>query len=189
MRTVGYSSTRERWFAVITVIVAIVTSLTAFEVGLRLFPPTWLKSRMELLLSGKAAFGTDHGFPRRMKTGEFWGYEPSSEFLVASSEFVSTVHIDELGGRKVHYVEGTDMSRPVVPFLGDSFTFGVGVSDEETFASVVSDEIQELRILNLGNPGTALDRQRKTIVLRHTELGGPTKYVFFFFMGNDFVDL
>jgi hypothetical protein len=189
MLTMDYSSTKERWFAVITVIVAIVTSLAAFELGLRLFPPTWLKSRMELVSSGKAAFGTDHGFPRRVKIGKFWGYEPNSEFLVASDEFLSTAHIDELGGRKVHYVERTDKSRPVLPFLGDSFTFGVGVSDEETFASTLSGEIQQLRILNLGNPGTALDQQRKTIALRHAELGSPKKYVFFFFMGNDFVDL
>src|SRR5262249_54622597 len=139
---------------------------------------------------GEVTFGADAGLPRRIThNGGFWGFEPNSEFLVTSDEFVNTAHIDELGGRKVKYVEGRDTSRPVLPFLGDSFTFGIGVSDDETFASVLSEEHRELRILNLGNPGGALDDQRKTIALRHAELGNPKKYVFFFFMGNDFYDL
>ena len=78
---------------------------------------------------------------------------------------------------------------PVLPFMGDSFTFGVGLSDEETFASALSAEVQELRILNLGVPASALNDHRRTVALRHEELGRPKKYIFFFFLGNDFSDL
>jgi len=109
--------------------------------------------------------------------------------VVSDNELVYTAHIDEFGGRKVHQVEWADKSMPVLPFMGDSFTFGVGVSDEETFASALSAEVQELRILNLGVPASALNDHRRTVALRHEELGRPKKYIFFFFLGNDFSDL
>src|SRR5947209_3124512 len=140
MQAVTYSKTKEAWIAVVTVIFTIITSLAVFEVGLRLFPPTWLRSRMEFLAldQNKATFGADANFPRRMLNGYFWGYEPNSEFVVSSDEFVNIAHIDELGGRKIRQVGGEDRYRPVLPFLGDSFAFGVGVSDEETFANILS---------------------------------------------------
>jgi hypothetical protein len=109
----------------------------------------------------KAAFCSDANWTVRMQNGVFWGYKPNSEFVVSADEFVNTAHIDDLGGRKVLHEEGMDKSRPVLPFLGDSFTFGVGVSDEETFASMLSAEVQDARILNLGLPGTPLNRQRR----------------------------
>src|SRR5262245_51167555 len=81
MRGWRYSSTKEGWFAIITVIIAIVTSLVTFELGLRLFPPTWLRSTMEFLAvhRGEVTFGAD-GFPRRTQNGGFWGFEANSEF-------------------------------------------------------------------------------------------------------------
>src|SRR5262249_6637490 len=76
-----------------------------------------------------------------------------------------------------------------VPFLGASLTFGIGVADAETFASLLSSVASPRRILNLGVPGSALDDQLTIVELRHDELGRPRKYVFFFFVGNDFSDL
>ena len=143
-----------------------------------------------LALDGRVGtFGTDAGFRFQMKNGEFWRFEPNSQFVVSADEFVHTAHIDEFGGRKVNQVEWAEKPMPVLPFMGDSFTFGVGVSDEETFASALSAEVQELRILNLGVPASGLKDHRRTIALRHEELGRPKKYIFFFFLGNDFPDL
>jgi lysophospholipase L1-like esterase len=191
IRSTRHSVGNERWFAVITVFLAIATSLAVSELVLRLFPPAWLRYRMEsLALDGRVrTFRTDHGFRFQMKNGGFWRLEPNSQIVVSDNEFVYTAHIDEFGGRKVRQVEWADKSMPVLPFMGDSFTFGVGVSDEETFASVLSAEVQELRILNLGVPASALNDHRRTVALRHEELGRPKKYIFFFFLGNDFSDL
>jgi GDSL-like Lipase/Acylhydrolase len=142
-----------------------------------------------LALDGRiGTFQTDHA-RFQMKNGEMWRFEPNSQIVVSDNELVYTAHIDEFGGRKVHQVKWADKSMPVLPFMGDSFTFGVGVSDEETFASVLSAEVQELRILNLGVPASALNDHRRTVALRHEELGRPKKYIFFFFLGNDFSDL
>jgi hypothetical protein len=185
IRSTRHSVGKERWFAVITVFLAIATSLAVSELVVRLFPPAWLRYRMESL----ALFGTDHGIRFQIKNAEFWRFEPNSQFVVSDNEFVNTAHIDEFGGRRVRQVEWADKSVPVLPFMGDSFTFGVGVSDEETFANALSAEVQELRILNLGMPATALYHQLRIVSLRHEELGRPKKYIFFFFLGNDFSDL
>jgi lysophospholipase L1-like esterase len=177
-------------FAVITVSLAIAASLFTFELALRLFPPVWLKHRMDFLSLDRsdARFGNDAAWKVQMPNGEFWRYEPNSEFIVKHYEHSHIAHIDELGGRSV--IHRRDKSKAaLLPFLGDSFTFGVGVSDEEAFSNVLSGEIQDLRIINLGVPGTALGDQLKIVALRHAELGRPMKYVFFFFLGNDFSDL
>ena len=191
IRSTRHSVGNERWFAVITVFLAIATSLAVSELVLRLFPPAWLRYRMEsLALDGRVqTIRTDHGFRFQIKNGGFWRLEPNSQIVVSDNEFVYTAHIDEFGGRKVRQVEWADKSMPVLPFMGDLFTFGVGVSDEETFASALSAEMQELRILNLGMSATALNDHRRTVALRHEELGRPKKYIFFFFLGNDFSDL
>src|SRR5262245_7976523 len=176
-------------FAVITVCLAIAASLFAFELALRFFPPGWLKHRMDFVESDQSdvEFGTDASWKTQRLNGEFWRYEPNSEFNMVHYEFNHIAHSDELGGRAVIHREYK--SKALLPFLGDSFTFGVGVSDEETFSSVLSGEIQDQRIINLGVPGAALNSELKIVALRHEELGRPKKYVFFFFLGNDFSDL
>jgi lysophospholipase L1-like esterase len=176
-------------FAVITVSLAIAASLFTIELFLRFFPPAWLKARMDFISRNQSdvEFGTDAAWKVQKRNGEFWRFKPKSEFNVLYHEFYYIAHIDELGGRSV--IHRGDKSNALLPFLGDSFTFGVGVSDEETFSSVLSEEIQDVRIVNLGVPGTALGDQLKIVALRHEELDHPMKYVFFFFLGNDFSDL
>jgi len=188
----GTQSTKNyRLFAVITVCLSIAASLFTFELALWFFSPGWLKYRMHFLslYQSDLGFGTDAAWKVQMRNGDFWRFEPNSEFNVSDYEYNDIAHINELGGRSVAHLDGRDKSKALLPFLGDSFTFGVGVSDEETFSSVLSEEIQDLRIVNLGIPGTALDSQLKIVALRHEELYRPTKYVFFFFLGNDFSDL
>jgi len=130
IRSTRHSVGNERWFAVITVFLAIATSLAVSELVLRLFPPAWLRYRMEsLALDGRiGTFQTDHA-RFQMKNGEMWRFEPNSQIVVSDNELVYTAHIDEFGGRKVHQVEWADKSMPVLPFMGDSFHFGGCVTD------------------------------------------------------------
>jgi hypothetical protein len=178
-------------FAVIAASLAIAVSLFAFELVLRSFPPAWLKHRMDFLGLDQSdvRFGTDAAWRVQTRNGQFWRFEPNAEFNVSYYEYNHIAHIDEFGGRTVIHRDGRDRAKALLPFLGDSFTFGIGVSDEETFSSLLSGEIRDQRIVNLGVPGAALDSQLKTVGLRHEELGRPMKYVFFFFLGNDFSDL
>ncbi|MDP6793146.1 MAG: hypothetical protein QF660_03735, partial [Anaerolineales bacterium] len=77
---------------------------------------------------------------------------------------------------------------PAIPFLGDSFTFGVGVEDTETFVSLL-DNGSSPNFLNLGIPGNALPQHIDIAERRYMELGSPHLFLFAFFLGNDFQNL
>ena len=111
-------------------------------------------------------------------------FEPNSSFEVAHAEYSHRVTIDDLGGRRV----SPQGHGRVLPCLGDSFTFGVGVKDEETFVSLLQSRVP-VRLVNLGVPGSALHTQRRILEGRFSELGSPGRVVVFFFLGNDFEDL
>jgi hypothetical protein len=84
---------------------------------------------------------------------------------------------------------------PDVVFVGDSFTFGFGLTDDQTFASIYCRQLS-LQCANLGQPGTGTLRQmrrlREYLEKMHWR---PRKVKLFFFgmsrsfsSGNDFVD-
>lgn len=172
--------------------VAISATLTvlSLEFIARVLAPAWLTQRMLFLNPppGGQAFGSDLDWKVDKKGGYFWQFTPYSEFDVTHIEYNNKAHIDDYGGRVTGSI-GSAENKDFVPFLGDSFTFGNGVADAETFASLLSSAASPRRILNLGVPGTALDDQLTIVEMRHDELGRPGKYVFFFFVGNDFSDL
>ena len=52
--------------------------------------------------------------------------------------------------------------------MGDSFAFGVGVDDRQTYVNLL-DLKSSLRYLNLGVPGSALPNHLDIIEYRHVE--------------------
>ncbi len=72
--------------------------------------------------------------------------------------------------------------------FGDSFTFGLGVSDHETFVARLNQTQGEIEYINGGVPGYAPDQ-----VLLWSEnavrLTNPDHFVFVLYLGNDLVDL
>jgi hypothetical protein len=68
---------------------------------------------------------------------------------------------------------------PTIVLFGDSFTFGVGVEDVETFASRIAMGFPQYRLINLGVPGSALVQQLEILkaapharrLVSHVELG------------------
>ncbi|MCI0443965.1 SGNH/GDSL hydrolase family protein [bacterium] len=91
-------------------------------------------------------------------------------------------HIGRLDG--VKKADGV----PVIPVLGDSFSFGLGVKDEETFINLMCKNSDAV-YLNLGAPGSSIPNQLDILEFRHKELGSPGLYVFVFYLGNDFSDM
>ncbi|MGE5360926.1 MAG: SGNH/GDSL hydrolase family protein [Bacteroidales bacterium] len=86
----------------------------------------------------------------------FWTLRPSLPRTVIAGRIANgsaldfSVSTDANGSRSTPAVTGT--RRPVV-FLGDSCTFGIGVSDDQTFAALLQQRLPVLRALNLGVPG------------------------------------
>ncbi|MCF8255997.1 MAG: hypothetical protein K9J06_00470 [Flavobacteriales bacterium] len=89
-----------------------------------------------------------------------------------SNEFDLTVRINNLGFR------GPDVSiakkRKRILLLGDSFTFGWGVEEHETWAQLLQMEFPDWEILNLGrggtHPGDHVQLARKAIPLLRPDL-------------------
>lgn len=73
---------------------------------------------------------------------------PGRVYRQVSAEFDALTSITDEG-----YRGPAARGDPEVVFLGDSFTFGWGLSDDETFASVYCRSLR-LRCANLGAPGT-----------------------------------
>lgn len=91
----------------------------------------------------------------------------------------------DINGNRIQ--NGTNSDK--IAFIGDSFTYGVGVNDEQTFSWLTqqSDRIKSnVSILNAGNPGTGTD-----YALRYIETNAKNKTIkhfVIFFYPNDFND-
>jgi hypothetical protein len=158
-----------------------------FEGGLRVVSPTGLEYRMEFLAHGGLPedFGTGRAWKMVRNDNHFVSFVPNSQLDVTHAEYWNRVTIDEFGGRQVLNRSG---STELLPFIGDSFTFGIGVDDGETFVDHLQAAL-DWRVLNLGIPGSSLPQHRFVMQRRHKELGCPALYAVFFFLGNDFADI
>lgn len=76
---------------------------------------------------------------------------------------------------------------PLTVMLGDSFTFGIGVADEQTFVRRMADQDPARRYLNGGVPGYSTDQQ---LILLEERIGSlrPERVVLVVYVGNDLLD-
>jgi hypothetical protein len=116
--------------------------------------------------------------------------DPGVTYRQWSNEYNALTTITDKGYR-APAVEGN----PDVVFVGDSFTFGFGLTDDETFASIYCKELR-LQCANLGQPGSGTLRQVRRLRQYLDQMQWrPRKVKLFFFgmsrsfsSGNDFVD-
>lgn len=117
-------------------------------------------------------------------------FAPGSVYRQISNEYDAVTTITSKG----HRVPGTD-ANPDVVFIGDSFTFGFGLKDDETFASRYCTGLG-VSCANLGIPSSGTLRQLRRLEQFLTEHRWKPKQVKWFFFGmsgsfsagNDFVD-
>jgi hypothetical protein len=117
-------------------------------------------------------------------------FEPGSVYRQVSSEYDAVTTITDKG----HRVPGAD-GNPEVIFIGDSFTYGFGLNDNETFASIYCTELHRA-CANLGIPGSGTLRQLERLESFLDKYGWHPREVKLFFFGmstswssgNDFVD-
>jgi hypothetical protein len=115
---------------------------------------------------------------------------PGLVYRQVSNEYDALTTITAKGHRAPE-VEGN----PDIVFIGDSFTFGYGVSDDETFVSLYC-KPHGLSCANLGYPGSGTLRQVERLEEFLTEWDWRPREVKLFFFGmsssfsagNDFVD-
>ena len=78
---------------------------------------------------------------------------PGARYRQISTEFDVETTISPRGYRLPY-----DGPRSEILFVGDSFTFGIGLADEETFASIYC-QSRAVTCANLGRPGSGTVRQ------------------------------
>jgi hypothetical protein len=117
-------------------------------------------------------------------------FPPGVAYRQISNEYDALTTITD----KSHRVPGVT-GNPEVIFLGDSFTYGYGLKDEDTFASIYCATLGRA-CANLGMPGSGTSRQVQRLEEFLTKWRWRPKEVKLFFFGmstsfssgNDFVD-
>src|SRR5215510_19112 len=117
-------------------------------------------------------------------------FRPSSVYRQYSNEYDAITTITNKG----HRVPGVD-GNPDIVFLGDSFTYGFGLADNQTFASIYC-TTRHLGCANLGMPGSGTLKQMRRLKQFVNDFHWKPKEVKLFFFGmsgsfsngNDFVD-
>ena len=147
-------------------------------------------SRFIMPISPGARLITLDGAPFVGLQVDAYRYKPNSVYRQVSAEFDARTTIDAYGNRI-----SSPTGRPEVVLIGDSFTFGHGLSDEKTFASIYC-RSEGLNRANRGRPGLGTTRELDILEYYLTKHKWQPKFVKLFMVamsgtlmsGNDLYD-
>ena len=85
-----------------------------------------------------------------------WKMKGGTTFSWNSSEWKSTYLANAQGFRSPEFNSGD--SRKKIVLIGDSYTFGTFVNDDETFGAIIDNQNPEIVVYNLAMPGFGVDQ-------------------------------
>jgi lysophospholipase L1-like esterase len=164
------SGSRKVAFGLISAVFGVVIALAVVEFGLGVLKPS-------INPSGQM----DEGFILYdARLG--WKLAPGWQGGHSHHDFEVNYRVNPLGFRG----DELDFVRPgSVMFLGDSFTFGLGVNDDEIFTELLS-QSTDRNVLNVGVPGYSNDQQ--LLMLDKLVEYRPDVVVWVVYLGNDLLD-
>jgi hypothetical protein len=109
-------------------------------------------------------------------------------YLIEGPEFQYTRYINGLGLRDYRELIENGLSKKII-FIGDSFTFGTGVSNYETFSAIAEMQLSErtgyaFYIMNAGKTDTGTYKQKKYLDQLLNKIT-PEAVMLFYFIDND----
>ena len=116
-----------------------------------------------------------------------WALTPGWTGTHGHHDFEVTYSINEHGFRGRFPDLSQPKVRPRVGVLGDSFTFGFGVNDGETFVDLLQQGDPDRDYLNLAVPGYSTDQEYLLMRNRGRSLE-IDHYLLVIYLGNDFLD-
>ena len=167
---------------IFVLIITILILLLVFEVSLRIFYPQFVlkKSHIEASIP---IYKNGENIP--------WELKPLSEAKHSNifEEYNTSIKINNFGLRDNKFNARLDKNTKRILLLGDSFTFGFGVEQEETYGSILENLLNKnYTILNAGVGGYSLDMEY--IYLKEKGLKfNPDIVIVGFFIGNDVRDI
>ena len=115
-----------------------------------------------------------------------WANAPGATGRYERGEFSYDVSINEHGMRQRAVSLQPQPGRPRIAVLGDSFLWGIGVSDEDRVTELLAADLGGIDVLNFGVSGYS-PVQYLLMVDRVADFS-PSLVILFFCLGNDFGD-
>ena len=159
-------------------VLSIVASLVMAEVFLRVFMPQQFLPHPSGMYINDADLG--------------YALNPGFEGVFIRSEFETPVIVGKSGFRAPEPRQRKDNTFRIL-CLGDSFTFGQGVGNEQAWPYLLEEELKkkflklDIQVVNAGVPGYGTDEELEVLRLRGPKYR-PDLVVTQFFAGNDFGD-
>lgn len=145
-------------------LVALILVPIFLEIGLRLVDPWGMGRYIDNLRSVYATFAPDEARDFVMRPGHYTFRGWSATILPDGSRLVP----------------GTNVQSPCTVILaGDSLTFGMGVDDDQTWASLLAAQLPAVHLINTGVVSYQIDEVAATI------RAFPGKVVIYLLIGND----
>jgi lysophospholipase L1-like esterase len=177
---------RERRLAFITVALALLLSLLGGEAALRFFFPQPVYSRFEEMVGSYYAPSDTNTFTLQRS---YRGLEPSMEY--PGTKVRVTTNALGFRGEEFTLEKPPGVKRIVV--MGDSYTFGTFVADEDTYCARLQKRLRDLgypvQVVNAGYAdGWETDEQYAWLVTHGLRLQ-PDIVLYGFFLGNDIMGI
>lgn len=161
---------RNRLFLAITLVGTIIVCLLILEAAIRILDPQSDLRRKDLFFQYEP----------------FIGFEgiPDKKGVFANSSFKTTVTHNSEGFRDVNHAKKNTQNKFRVITLGDSFTWGHGVENDQIYMKVLEEYDPNIETINMGGPGGDPQGEIKVYTSRGISYEHDVVLVGFF-IGND----
>ena len=168
-------STREFWFGLITIISSVLLCLLLAEYGFGWYQQSINNSSI-----------SDPGLLRyHPRLG--WTLTPSWQGRHQHHDFDVRYNVNEHGFRGNFPVSLQPKTKPRIAIVGDSFSFGLGVNEEDTFTAKLNQRQTSVDFLNLSIPGYSTDQQLLLVEASENKFDAD-EYVLMIYLANDILD-
>ncbi|MBC8555242.1 MAG: hypothetical protein H8D23_36980 [Candidatus Brocadiales bacterium] len=161
---------RNRLFLAITLVGTFLVCLLIIEVVIRILDPQSDLRRKDLFFQYEP----------------FIGFEgiPDKKGVFANSSFKTTITHNNEGFRDVNHDKKNTQNKFRVITLGDSFTWGHGVENDQIYMKVLEEYVPNIETINMGGPGGDPQGELKVYTSRGINYEHDVVLVGFF-IGND----